>query len=127
MRDMRCIALGGIALLGGLALSGLGTPTVRAEAPESREWRVGEPAGGWHERAPWRKRWPERRQPSADVEVIVDGEWLERWRGLEALEDRGGPDVCRQRGRITWSTRRLACPDRLPIEGLRRYSTRPDD
>lgn len=126
-----------VLLLAGAGLAAL-APTaslVQAETAERREGRTVEPGERWQERAPrqlrersprHRRKAPERDRAAAGIELVVDGEWLERWHGLEFHEDRGGPDVCRQRGRITWSTRRLACPDRLPIEGLRRYSTSPD-
>ncbi|SDJ70663.1 hypothetical protein [Billgrantia gudaonensis] len=98
-----------------------------ADARKGREGPSVEPARSWQERAPWRDRKFERYGRDVEIGVLVDGEWLERWRGLAFPADRGGPDVCRQRGQITWSTRRLACPDRLPQQGVRRWSTRPDD
>ncbi|MGM0700928.1 MAG: hypothetical protein ACQEUG_00830 [Pseudomonadota bacterium] len=123
MSRYRTLTLTATALWAVLAMAGVAL----ADDSAGRGERVVEPARSWQERAPWRERRSERYRRDVEVGVLFDGEWLERWYGLAFPEDRGGPDVCRQRGRITWSTRQLACPDRLPQEGLRRWSTRPEE
>ncbi|WP_163559393.1 hypothetical protein [Halomonas sp. NO4] len=123
-------------LLAGAWLAASPAQAEGVEGRDKREVRAVERGERWEERAPRQRRErsfqhrdeaPEQRRSAAGIELIVDGEWLQRWRSLEYPQDQGGPDLCRQRGRITWSTRRLACPDRLPIEGLRRDSTRPEE
>ncbi|WP_227368785.1 hypothetical protein [Halomonas sp. M20] len=109
VRDSAIVAVVGVALMGGLALT----------SGQSMAGEIGHGTG---------HTWQQ------DVEIFIDGSRLVTMpdgrrkgdRNGERAKDKGGPSICHQANGTTWSTRDQKCPDSKPPERSRVWSTSPE-